>query len=237
MTAVFLLGCESKKDKEKARAREILNEYIKSYVPRIVDGNQEPPYPDPDENNKTLLGIDSDNDGIRDDLEAVINDFGKNKNERNLLRKIYRLYSERFRNTNPTKEEHLKNLDKFDTLFSCSLLVYESGVSEFNKHFRLLSKMVLDTPLRLSADNNFTMKFPYSNEGLTDTEIYFLGQCICGFKIEDQVSVFDRYRSNTFGTSEINFMLPEILDNNARGKYERHFPKKNINSCISHLKQ
>jgi len=42
------------------------------YVPEVINGYVLPPEPDPDLNNATLLGIDSNDNGIRDDVERFI---------------------------------------------------------------------------------------------------------------------------------------------------------------------
>lgn len=52
------------------------------------DGFKEPPMPDRSENNKTMLGVDSDNNGIRDDIDIWINRTGKSYNERMALRQL-----------------------------------------------------------------------------------------------------------------------------------------------------
>jgi hypothetical protein len=52
----------------------------------IFAGEEEPPIPDEDENNKTLLGIDKNQNGIRDDVDIWINRTGKNYNEIMALR-------------------------------------------------------------------------------------------------------------------------------------------------------
>lgn len=46
--------------------------------------------PDRTENEKTILGIDSDKNGIRDDVDIWINRTGKNYNERMALRQLAR---------------------------------------------------------------------------------------------------------------------------------------------------
>lgn len=52
----------------------------------IVDGNVEPEFPDEELNNETVLGVDSNRDGVRDDLEIFINRNARDKNERLALR-------------------------------------------------------------------------------------------------------------------------------------------------------
>jgi hypothetical protein len=52
----------------------------------VFAGEVEPDYPNEDENNKTLLGIDKNNNGIRDDVDIWINRTGENDNEIMALR-------------------------------------------------------------------------------------------------------------------------------------------------------
>ncbi len=42
------------------------------YVPEVINGFKLPPEPDEDKNNETLLGIDFNHNGIRDDVERLI---------------------------------------------------------------------------------------------------------------------------------------------------------------------
>ncbi len=235
LSAILLVGCESKKDKAKSEQLKRRAEFAKTYMPEMVDGNMEPPYPDYDLDRETLLGVDSDNDGIRDIVEISINRKGKNKNERNLLRKVYSNYVERFKNPNPTKKEFLINSGSDDVMAYCAALVYLPGQGRFTKHFSELNQIVLDTSKRRAADNNYRMKFPYIGEGLGNTELYFLGKCFCGFDIEDETNVFDRYRAEHFGNRDLGPALKRVLENNLSGKYERFFSKEEISSCYSHL--
>ena len=61
----------------------------------VFDDFPEPPMPDRNENEKTILGIDIDKNGIRDDVDIWINRTGKNYNERMALRQMAR--AEQFR--------------------------------------------------------------------------------------------------------------------------------------------
>ena len=54
-------------------------EYVETAGGKVVHGNPEPPMPDMDKNNSTLLGIDSDDDGLRDDVEVLINYMMRNE--------------------------------------------------------------------------------------------------------------------------------------------------------------
>lgn len=57
---------------------------------RFFDGEAEPPFPDENENGKTLLGVDVNYNGIRDDVEIWINFIGKDYNHRMALKMLAR---------------------------------------------------------------------------------------------------------------------------------------------------
>ncbi|MDR2152872.1 MAG: hypothetical protein LBO72_08625 [Helicobacteraceae bacterium] len=63
-------GCESKSDaKSSASSEENISSGYTKEGGEIVNGFVLPPYPDPKVNDSTLLGIDSNNNGVRDDVE------------------------------------------------------------------------------------------------------------------------------------------------------------------------
>jgi hypothetical protein len=64
----ILLGCEGKSTTK-----------TKDFKPEIINGYTLPPKPDPKINNSTLLGIDANKNGIRDDIERWIVKKYKNK--------------------------------------------------------------------------------------------------------------------------------------------------------------
>lgn len=60
-----------------------------------IDGDFIPPMPDMKLNNSTLLGIDSDNDGVRDDVELWINEKISNSKIRISLKNLAKVMNER----------------------------------------------------------------------------------------------------------------------------------------------
>ncbi|MBC7540350.1 MAG: hypothetical protein H7281_16120 [Bacteriovorax sp.] len=56
----------------------------------VFDGEVEPPIPNRSENDKTVLGIDSNKNGIRDDIDIWINRTGIDYNERMAMRQYAR---------------------------------------------------------------------------------------------------------------------------------------------------
>jgi hypothetical protein len=68
--AIGFSGCESKSDvKSSANAGDDIPSGYTKEGGEIVNGFVLPPYPDPKINDSTLLGIDSNNNGVRDDVE------------------------------------------------------------------------------------------------------------------------------------------------------------------------
>lgn len=83
---IALSGCYEY-DKRISNARDNKHNHPEK---RIFDGEVEPPFPDESDNNKTLLGIDSNNNGVRDDLDVWINYVGLDRNHRFALRELVR---------------------------------------------------------------------------------------------------------------------------------------------------
>ena len=64
---------------------------------KIFDGEVEPPMPNREENDKTCLGIDTNNNGIRDDIDIWINRTALDYNERMAMRQYARAEQEELR--------------------------------------------------------------------------------------------------------------------------------------------
>jgi hypothetical protein len=71
----------------------------------VFAGDVEPDYPKEEENNKTLLGIDKNNNGIRDDVDIWINRTGKNYNEIMALRQKARGLQSYFKAINDNRPD------------------------------------------------------------------------------------------------------------------------------------
>ncbi|QDK42024.1 hypothetical protein DOM21_11310 [Bacteriovorax stolpii] len=83
LMGILVSGC---RDYEKiiGDARE----HKKKVGKQVVDGEEEPPFPNESENNKTLRGVDVNQNGIRDDVDVWINYVGKDRNHRMALRQL-----------------------------------------------------------------------------------------------------------------------------------------------------
>ncbi|QDK42022.1 hypothetical protein DOM21_11300 [Bacteriovorax stolpii] len=86
LMGILVSGC---RDYEKiiGDARE----HKKKVGKQIIDGEEEPPFPNESENNKTLRGVDVNQNGIRDDVEIWINYVGKDRNHRMALRQLAKM--------------------------------------------------------------------------------------------------------------------------------------------------
>lgn len=67
------------KIKDKKRNEHFFKTKYKDHAMFVIDSSLEVPMPDPKKNNATIAGIDSDNDGIRDDVQRWINEEFKDQ--------------------------------------------------------------------------------------------------------------------------------------------------------------
>jgi hypothetical protein len=67
------------KIKDRSNKEHHFKTKFKDHAMFVIDSSLQVPMPDPVKNNVTLLGIDSDNDGIRDDVQRWINENLSNK--------------------------------------------------------------------------------------------------------------------------------------------------------------
>lgn len=70
------------KIKDKGKKEHNFKTKFKDHAMFVIDQSLEVPMPDPKKNNATIAGIDSDNDGIRDDVQRWINEKMSNKPEK-----------------------------------------------------------------------------------------------------------------------------------------------------------
>lgn len=105
---------------------------------QTINGVTVPYEPDPVENTSTLRGIDSNSNGIRDDIEIEIaKDFGDDAERHDSAMSIARIETEIL--VNPTRD----NIDKLSALSYCSILSYEEQ--------NIINSLVLDTLERRKA--------------------------------------------------------------------------------------
>jgi hypothetical protein len=102
-----LVSClKGKADYYRDRVEPFLNELRSHYTPQVYDGVMEPQQiPDLDEDQKTLEGIDSNKDGVRDDMEIFINRNFKYDFERENLKADYKRVNYYFKNYKTMKPD------------------------------------------------------------------------------------------------------------------------------------
>ncbi|MDR2151458.1 MAG: hypothetical protein LBO72_01440, partial [Helicobacteraceae bacterium] len=111
MLALGFAGCESKSDaKSSANAGDDIPSGYTKEGGEIVNGFVLPPYPDPKINDSTLLGIDSNNNGVRDDVERWL--IFKYKDDHKIVTEIgFQIgRAHQFMLANPDKPEEARKL-------------------------------------------------------------------------------------------------------------------------------
>ncbi len=108
LTSLHLSSCMGGSDYYRDRVRPFLEELKPHYKPQMVDGVMEPSvFPDLDEDQKTLVGIDSNHDDVRDDLEIFINRNFKYEYERDIFKAEFRRAPYFFENYKKMSKEEL----------------------------------------------------------------------------------------------------------------------------------
>jgi len=127
------------------------------YVPEVIQGHQLPPEPDPVVNDSTLLGIDANGNGVRDDVEIWILNKYKDKHPIyiDIAMQAARAYKKVLETPDKAKEIH-NEVDKaaycelyykYDAkYFHEPLLVKEDIDSRYFRH-----KIYFNTPDRMNA--------------------------------------------------------------------------------------
>jgi hypothetical protein len=91
------------KIKDRSRKEHNFKTKFKDHAMFVIDQTLEVPMPDPKKNDATLLGIDSDNDGIRDDVQRWINENLSNKPIE--LKLAYKQYAVAFQSSLPISND------------------------------------------------------------------------------------------------------------------------------------
>jgi hypothetical protein len=180
LSLVILAGC---RDYEKHISDARTNKY--KYSGEIIfDGEIEPPFPNETDNNKTLLGTDSNNNGVRDDLDIWINYVGLDRNHRFALRELVREEAARLKagelNDSDIIAQSAKNFYDAQTcalFFERDLSVEESPVAN-------VAKLIYNSKLRLKSYETYhsrSIVFKSNNEKLNGNN----GYIVCKFQVEN----------------------------------------------------
>jgi len=97
-------------DYYRDRVEPFLKNLKPNYKPQVVDGVMEPAvFPDLDEDQKTLVGIDSNHDGVRDDMEIFINRNFPYDYERETYKQFFKRAPHFFNNYKTMSRQELIN--------------------------------------------------------------------------------------------------------------------------------
>lgn len=138
---------KTKKDKDKElQFRSAYNEHVKF----IFEKQANPlPTPDPELNDSTLLGIDSDNDGVRDDLQLWVNQsyppatYPSTNNALKQILRYYQLFLENADNEAEAMPYYIKSLESMQ----CLNWIHLNG---YKVHKEIVSRAI-NTPERIKA--------------------------------------------------------------------------------------
>lgn len=151
---------------------------------RVFDGETEPSFPNEVENNKTLLGIDENRNGVRDDLDIWINFVGRDRNHRTALRELARVYSEMLIAGNETNSGLIQKSARnfYDARACASFIEWDRNFEE--KASTQMTKLVYNTDIRIQTSKSYhsiTFMYESNHEGMHAGKEY-IG---CKFEIDD----------------------------------------------------
>jgi len=122
---------------------------------RVFDGETEPAFPDEARNNETLLGIDENKNGVRDDLDIWINFVGRDRNHRFALRELARVFSERLIAGHEANSGLIqKSARNFYDARACSLFIEWDFKFEESPSI-LMTNLVYNTDSRIQTSKNY----------------------------------------------------------------------------------
>lgn len=177
---VFLGSC-SKYEKIISDAKKFKKSHNEK---RIIDGELEPPFPSKKENNRTLLGLDVNKNGIRDDIDIWINYVGRDSNHRMALRQLAREEVKRMLAGASKNTEAYNQIAKdiWDGLL-CTSYFELKGYDDNQAPSFLMSNLVYNTDLREKAYERFhesSLVYKSNNENINTENTYLA----CKFKLE-----------------------------------------------------
>jgi hypothetical protein len=156
----------------------------------VFDGEVEPSIPNRSENDKTVLGIDSNKNGIRDDVEIWINRTALDYNERMAMRQYARAQQERLRVCSKQSKNEISKAETNELFASYCL----SAVSDYRRKKNYMSHQIWQITLSNSSRKDcpkFFDQFTYSMGGGEGDAGKLHGNCT--FKIENLEEVIKKY--------------------------------------------
>lgn len=158
---------------------------------QIIDGEEEPPFPDESENNKTLQGVDVNKNGIRDDVDIWINFVGKDRNHRMALKqiakKLQKIMDVGGGNSKESKEQIVQEVYDAD---SCVSFFERGDLYEMTASSKV-TDLLFNTNIRIDAYKKFhdrVLVYRSSKQGsFNKVEYYF-----CDFEVENVQKALDK---------------------------------------------
>jgi hypothetical protein len=161
LIAIILLfifvGCNNKKSDTTAQQQATKQ---KPQQVEIINGHRLPPEPDPKINNATLLGVDSNNNGVRDDVERWIYKTYDHPIERGLFMQSARAYQKVI--VDPSKAHETTKY--IDDAYSCRKYWFAHNKELHDKYDYIypseeISKIQFNTLKRHMAYKRFNAEF------------------------------------------------------------------------------
>lgn len=138
------------KIKDKKRNEHFFKTKYKDHAMFVIDSSLEVPMPDPKKNNATVAGVDSDNDGIRDDVQRWINEeFGDQPKVKMAMRQLAIGRQNELLSVQ-NKETSILSVRKMLDDLTC--LDYVVGTNVGEKLAREMKSMFLNTKDRIYAE-------------------------------------------------------------------------------------
>lgn len=180
LVLILLSGC---RDYETNISEARKNKY-KHTEERIFDGEVEPPFPNEVDNNKTLLGIDLNSNGVRDDLDIWINYIGLDRNHRFALRELVRQEAARLKAGELNDSDVIAQSAKdFYDAQTCALF-FEKDLNVQESPVANMSKLIYNSSLRLKSYETYhsrSIVFKSNNKKLNGNN----GYIVCKFEVEN----------------------------------------------------
>lgn len=155
--------------------------YFKSkhhdYVRFVIDESLQVPMPDPAKNNATVAGVDSDNDGIRDDIQRWINETYTSEPKAKLAMKQYATSYQLELTTVDNKEQSIQAIFNSTDADQClkGMIGLDSAIEARDK----LIGRYLNTKARLAAEKKADLNFHGQGGVAPDNQL-----ALCQFELE-----------------------------------------------------
>lgn len=166
----------------------------------VFDGDPEPKRPPIEEAMEGVFGVDSDNDGVRDDVEIWINRYFDDPLKRKAYKEYYRHHALKLAYTRNKERDKLESfVDESDTFLSaCIHRLYEPSVDAHKKtkNHKVMHNVFVNSRTRKGSYGEFIMfnrNIISSADWKRDYE-YILEKC--PFEKEEREKVARRFKEN-----------------------------------------